>query len=1683
MSDVGFWPLEIAQNQPFKIHSQKKVHMKNCYFLLLLLCSTLKTLAQTPSNDDCAGITDLGKAPACPMAIFSNKNSTASNIGLGSQPSCAPSLVIRDVWFKFTCPTDILDFRISATGAGTGTISQPQLAVYRGDCSFDGLAQIACTNLVAGSFSATTDLVGLSPNEDYFIRVWDNAPAANPKWGDFQICVDKIPPVIKINEADTNLPFGSLADSGGKDGNYGKNDNHSLTICPPAPAGCITFTLDYYHFDYVGGGFLQGNGNDFLAFYDGKTTDPTKKIVQINGTNFNDPTIVEGGGGVCFPVQASSGCLTVQFKADGSDEHEGFLGHWTTSPNPCTAPKPIDLDEATEPLILNALSTPFTTISNVEMNCPDGAIATFAVATDNALSMKKGLILTSGEAFNVLGPNNNDSAGTDNFAPGDDDLDYLSSLTTGQESLDACILEMDLFAATDQISFEYVFGSEEYPEYVNDNYNDIFAFLISGQGLVGDPNLENSAINIATIPNVGVPVEINSVNQTLNWEFFRNNQTSQFLQYDGLTSDKLGVKKTLTARTSVTPCKTYHLKLAVADRFDGIYDSGVFISEISGGLPEVAVNFASGINYFVEKCSGNQDKLVIKISNPIEKDVTLQVSIAGTATLGTDYLLNIPGVVTIPAGQTSVEFSLVPLDDAIPEGTETIVVTLSNNFGCGSVTYKTFTVEIQDDPIVDAGPDVTICKNVPFQLHATGADTYFWQPPNVVDSAFIANPTLTTSQNVLLIVTGTVGACTDLDSVFVTVVDPTIEVSALDSTKICLGESVPLLAVGGILGLPGLEWSPAAGLSNVFDANPVATPTTTTTYFATISTANCTVSDSITIFVDTLFFPNLAATTTICQKNPVKLADDLTSSTIYSWTPTTDLDNPNIAGATANANLSTTYTLTATSANGNCSQTGSVTVNITPADVRILDEKYREICLGQSETLTAESAPPGAVITWSPPFTLTQATGNQVIATPDETTTYYARYEINGCVALDSVKIRVDSLPIGTLKLQPVKAIYCPGDTVFMISPTYEPANFPDINILWEQFGTMLTPDSFWNMVILASQTHVYYREITNHACSRQDSIEVPVGIIPEFTITATPPGFCPGGSSVLHVEVNPTTVKWEWEENAALPCTDCNDPKVSPGQTTFFSVKTIDEPCPASGGIEVEVFSLPTFNLQDHVICPGASVLLNNVQQSQTAYSWTTIPPSAFTSGQANPTVTPTATTTYHVEAITEKGCTGARDVKVTISQGTINAGADQNICEGENVTLNATAIGDTPIVTWPTTPNPNNNPNTFPVTGTAEYEVILTFGQGCTISDKVLVTALPLPDLNLAKDTSICLGRSVKLNNVLASGATYSWNSTPPATPAVSGANPTVTPNVTTDYRVTATNPANLGGCATVGLVRVEVANATLNAGLDQTVCDSSIVVLTATQAGTPGTISWTNAPDPNNPSSFPATATANYFARLDYGPGCVDRDTVRVTVLATPKIDNVVITPDSLESKICEGTPIALKVFTTPSAATGTTFTWFQKLPNEDFKELPDEKTATLLLKPGIREGIATYKVVVTNNNNCSDESEEIGFEFRKCLEVPNAFTPNGDGNNDDFGIVQFEDGSTFEIQEFIIFSRWGEKVFKGDKTHPRWDGKIGTKDAPSDTYYYLLTVKLADGQVISLHGKDADGKRRGEVTLLR
>ena len=206
------------------------------------------------------------------------------------------------------------------------------------------------------------------------------------------------------------------------------------------------------------------------------------------------------------------------------------------------------------------------TISNVTYTGASVASGTFTGGVSSGIGIESGITLTSGDASQAVGPNISDFSGVSNLLAGDADLDALISQSTN----DATVLEFDFETTEGDLFFNFVFASEEYNEYVNAGFNDIFAFFLDG-------------VNIALIPGTSTPVSVDNVNGgnpfgtgASNPSLYNNNDPddpgppSFDIEYDGFTN-------VFTASAVGIGPGTHHIKLAIADIGDYLLDSAVFI--------------------------------------------------------------------------------------------------------------------------------------------------------------------------------------------------------------------------------------------------------------------------------------------------------------------------------------------------------------------------------------------------------------------------------------------------------------------------------------------------------------------------------------------------------------------------------------------------------------------------------------------------------------------------------------------------------------------------------------------------------------------------------------------------------------------------------------------------------------------------------------------------------------------------------------------------------------------------------------------------------------------------------------------------------------------------------------------------------------------------------------------------
>lgn len=186
----------------------------------------------------------------------------------------------------------------------------------------------------------------------------------------------------------------------------------------------------------------------------------------------------------------------------------------------------------------------------------------------SAIGVEEGVALSSGSVANsekgpssILGPNGSEGNTSTLGVPGDADLDLIVDPST---TMDASVLEFDFIPETDQVTFTYVFGSDEYNEFVGSVYNDVFGFYVNGTNCAVADTDEGSA-----------PVTINTINNELNSSLYNDNDAAAGHPHD---TEMDGFTDPLVCASEVTAGETNHVKLAIADSSDSSLDSAVVIS-------------------------------------------------------------------------------------------------------------------------------------------------------------------------------------------------------------------------------------------------------------------------------------------------------------------------------------------------------------------------------------------------------------------------------------------------------------------------------------------------------------------------------------------------------------------------------------------------------------------------------------------------------------------------------------------------------------------------------------------------------------------------------------------------------------------------------------------------------------------------------------------------------------------------------------------------------------------------------------------------------------------------------------------------------------------------------------------------------------------------------------------------
>ncbi|WP_178988434.1 T9SS type A sorting domain-containing protein [Winogradskyella schleiferi] len=946
----------------------------------------------------------------------------------------------------------------------------------------------------------------------------------------------------------------------------------------------------------------------------------------------------------------------------------------------------------------------------------------------------------------------------------------------------------------------------------------------------------------------------------------------------------------------VTPIDNYSLNpIPSVTRPDNFYASNPHIPEIWFNA-----NVPSGQNHNDIAPSGYTwlEEYLNQVDSPTNSigvesvevtPATEDLEITDTLQLATTFL---------PSNATNLEGTWTSSDETIatvdanglvsPVSLGIVEITFTSNFNDSINDTSEITV-FAGALEASAGIDQQICLGESTTLEASGGTNYVWSTGETTATIDVT-PEATTTYSVN--VADDYGQSEEV-SVTITVNELPVAVAGEDQS-ICQGETTTLTASGGTSFL----WN-TGEITATIEVSPIEE----TVYSVEVSDENCSSTDEVTIFVNEA--PELTITEDVVIVEGESTTLTASGSDNYEWNTGETTDS-----VTVNPTITTTYTVSTTGV-GDCPSNAEVTVTVIPEVVANAGEDIT-ICNGESVTLTASG---GSTYAWD-----TGDVGSELIINPSETTTFTVTVEDDyGYTDTDEVTIFVNEAPelIVTEDLVIVEGesttlnvtgsdnyAWSTGETTDSITvnptvtetytvtttgvngcsnnaevtvtviPEVVASAGDDVTICNGESVTLLATGGSaytWNTGDVSSEIVVIPTETTtysviaedNYGYTATDDVTIFVNEAPEMTVSDAV--FVMIGNSAILTASGASTYSWNTGETS-------DEITVTPDVTTTYTVIGEGENgCQSTAEVIVTVVEQLNANAGEDVsICLGESITLN--ASGGITYTWNT--------GEtgATPTLTPTETTTYTVTVEDGFGNSDSDDVTVTVnSVPTAQAGENQTICQGEAVTLTATAEGGDSYLwsTGETTASIVVNPNEDTV-----YTVEVSNGF-CSHNDDVSVFVLPTPEIILSEDIVLVTGNTTTLE---ASGAdTYLWSTGETTTSIL------VNPTETTTYTITGFLS---NGCESTAQVIVTVVpQVVADAGEDVTICSGESVTLDANGGGN---YSW-NTGETSESIILTPTISTTYTVTVSDNYGNSDSDSVTVTVNELPNInlsDNITI-----------------------------------------------------------------------------------------------------------------------------------------------------------------------------------------------
>ena len=1001
-------------------------------------------------------------------------------------------------------------------------------------------------------------------------------------------------------------------------------------------------------------------------------------------------------------------------------------------------------------------------------------------------------------------------------------------------------------------------------------------------------------------------------------------------------------------------------------------------------------------------------------------------------------------------------------------GSYQATLTVFTAFGCSASLTKT--VRVDNQPVADfTVTDGCRGSNTTFTNTSTGAATYLWEYGDGATSA-AATPTsthlygATGTYDITLVATSTNG-CKDSIMHQVTVSPaPTARFSAAD---VCNGSASQFVNGSTVAsGVFSSSWTFGDGGTST-DVNPSHLYAGPGIYVAKlIVTSDHGCVDSISHLVKVNGNPAATFTqtsSTICFGDSVTFTAAPVVGTIsYAWTFGD--------GATAATRIAThTYssqgtfavTLTVFDSTGSCSSTatGSVTVFAQPSASFL----GASVCQGNATRFTNTSTvSPG---TFSNLWSFGDATTSTDI-NPSHTYAAAGNYTVkltittnNGCQDTISHIVAVSQQPVANFS--EVSSTVCDGVTVQFIDNSTATGS---TGYHW-YFGDGDSSNA-------TAPSHTYAGPGTyNVVLNLIDSI---TGCSSSFTskveVFARPSAAFRGTDVCLHNATqftNTSTISNGnitnnlWFLGDTTTSTDINPSHIyaNIGIKTVVLVVTSDNGCNDTVSHTAVVYPLPVANFSPTTACFGQAVDFTNLTTIAfggvlTSYSWDF--GDGVTDTATNPSHTFPALGSYTVKltAVSSFGCTNTVSKTVTIQPNPSPNFTVSNTCNGDSIHLvNLSSVSAGTVTSaWQfgdgNTSVSSNPTYSYSNSGTYTITLVATTNHGCTDSTTRTVTIYPTPNANFLSN-DVCIGETTVFQSIstVTGGfiSDHKWdfgdgNASVAVSPIHQYANPGT-------YVVSLTVTSNQGCKDSIhkAVIVHSLPDPTIIALGPVAFCMGDSVTLRAGVTGADHYL-WSTGDTTQN---ITVKLSGLYGVTVTSQFGCKDSDAISVTAWALP------IANAGNDTTISKGYLAHLH------ATGGVSYLW-----------TPSDSTINDVTaqNPDVRPLVTTiYTVVVTDINGCKGtDSVQITVLEDYLVEATNVITPNNDGKNDRWVIVNIQ---TYPNCEVLIFDRLGNRVFESKAYHNEWDGKYNGKDLPEGTYYYVIKF---DGN---------DRLYKGAVSILR